>query len=318
MAQSTKRSSAPTDSRIAIYRGLRALVFVLALGGLIKYGCIDTFPVVTDQMKPSLVSGDRIMVFKGAYRGPLSTIFDPRGYHPVVFEHPNADDAIGCLRIVGRPGDVVSVRQGMFHRNGVPRLGLSETAANCERLPPAYSPRDWTAPFRLPEKGDIYDLDTLSNRDAVFVFGMMRQERPSKDVRLQASLEVDGKSANDYIITDFVLYKGRFDSIPDGLRSRWFFWNRLEEYLKSYEGAEAVSLKLTIFDDDGAVSRYKVGHRFYFMLADQWCSGFDSRYFGPLSETAMLGRAVCVLWSFENDDAGHRRFRPDRLVRFIN
>jgi hypothetical protein len=211
---------------------------------------------------------------------------------------------------------VVSVAEGVLHIDGMPRLGLSESAEECELLPREYSPRDWMAPFRLPRKGDSYSLDTLSHRDLVFVLAMMRQEYPDRNLVLRASLEVDGAAANDYIMADFALYKGRFDSIPDSLASQWFFWDRLEEFLDARESDTKVTLALGVSEDGNPVPRYTVGKAFHFLLAEQWCSGFDSRYFGPVCESAMRGRVACVLWSVGEEGSG-RRFRTDRLFRFV-
>jgi signal peptidase I len=310
-------TSRPVDSRIALYRALRVLALVVILGGAIKYGCVDTYPIATTQMRPALRAGDRVVVLKGAYRGPLRLVLDPRRGRPVIFDHPLVEGAAGCLRIVGTPGDTIAVSDGMLHIDGTPRLGPSSTAADCPRLPPHYSPRDWMAPFRLPHKGDTYHLDTLSHRDLLFVLSMMRQERPHRELHLRPSLRVDDTTANHYIMSDFALYKGRFDSIPDSLGASWFFWDRLEEYLEAREGAGKVTLSLDVVENDTAVTQYRVGKRHYFMLADQWCSGLDSRYFGPLCESAMRGRVACVLWSIGDTASTRPGFRVDRLFRFV-
>jgi hypothetical protein len=153
------------------------------------------------------------------------------------------------------------------------------------------------APFRLPERGHEYRLDSLTQRDFVFAASMRAQEYPRRDHDVHATLFVDGIPSNEYIIKNFLLYEGTFDSIPDSLDFDWFFWDRLRDNLRySLENRE-VRLQFALMENGKKVEAYRVRHWFLFLLADNWESGFDSRYFGPVSAARLRAGVPLVLWS---------------------
>jgi signal peptidase I len=103
---------------------LAAVVLALVLRGLV----VDAFRIPSGSMAPTLLPGDAILVWKGAYglRLPFThlRLLDlgmPRRGDVVVFESPREPGRDYVKRVVGLPGDVIELREGILFVNGVPQ-----------------------------------------------------------------------------------------------------------------------------------------------------------------------------------------------------
>ncbi len=317
-AEQLQHQKSPVDLRIVVYRFVKQIA-VLALCGLaVKLTLLDTVAIRTDQMMPTLGDGDRALFSRTAYAAPLSWFARSRRHAPVVFRHPQDGDGMGCLRIAGLPGDIVSISNGslsVLNEPLVPHLGKDDST---ETLPADYSPRDWLDPFYLPKPGDTFRLDTLALRDFIFLWAVIRQENPSAKYALQPWLHIDDSLFNDYFITEFSLYQGPFSAIPDELANRWFFWNRLQQYLADAMPEKEVRLTFSVLRGGSAVTSYRVRRPYYFLVADNWRDGFDSRYFGPIARPLIKGTVVCILWSIDPERGILSGIRGERTCRMVH
>ncbi len=67
---------------------------------------------------------------------------------------------------------------------------------------------------------------------------------------------------------------------------------------------------------DGAPARsYTVSQRNYFVAGDNSANSFDSRSWGLLPESAIIGRAILVYWSWDGDRSAARWGRVGMIVR---
>lgn len=103
-----------------------ALAVLLAL--LVRLFAVEVVRVPSGSMVPALQVGDHALVWKLAYglRHPwagrlLLEFAAPRRGDVVVFRHPREPSKDYVKRVVGLPGDVIEVRQGVVHVNGVPQ-----------------------------------------------------------------------------------------------------------------------------------------------------------------------------------------------------
>jgi signal peptidase I len=307
---------APVDARIVIYRCFK-IVILVALGGLaLKLLLADTVLIRTDQMQPTLLPGDRVLISKIAAIPPLGWIFRPQRGTTVVFSHPHFAQRGGCLRIAATPGDIVALSAGAFSLVNRPSAAFTHSACG-PSLPPDYSPRDAMVPFRIPAVGDQFSLDTLSLRDFIFISAMIRQENPKKQYRIQPMLYIDDSLQTGFDILEFALYSGRIDSIPEDFSWEWFFWDRLQAYLQATIPDKHIVLTLLLREDQSMVAKYTVSQPFYFLLADEWCKGFDSRFIGPVSGRMMRGTVKAVLWSFSPGRSMLSGMRGGRLCKIV-
>jgi signal peptidase I len=284
------------DQRTFIIRSLTRLLLIAGIAFIVKFFFIDSTTVRSDQMNPSIYSGDHILIFKTFTLPVLNSLFHPSLQKPILFKYPSDTKRWSCLRIVAVPGDVISIDSGIF-KNSNTKYKVKQTSQSSDLLPKEFSPRDFVSQYKIPEVGDTLPLDSLKIRDFFFALSLIRQESPEEQVRLIPVVTIDDSVCNDYIISGFSLFSGSITEIPDTLQNYWFFWIQLENYLKSIHHENHVSIKFTARKQDVAIHKYVVKKRHYFLLADNWESGYDSRYFGLVNERFMIGRPFMIWWS---------------------
>lgn len=305
----------PIDRRITIYRfTLRALALVAVIL-LVKFFVFDTYSIQTSQMSPTVLPGDRLLVFRFPYLAPFRA---PLGIKPgkIVLAKPFRDnDSIVCLRVAGLSADTIAITDGVLSKNGTTSEQFMRQHPG-EALPATFSPRDNMQPFVLPRKGTTYTFDSLSIRDLFFVLSLAQQENPQKDFQIEPILFVDGTQERGFSTTSFSLYNGPIDSVPLPQRHDWFFWEQMRVYLAETMPTKSIWLSFEVMADTKRLYQYKVQESCIFLLADNWEHGFDSRYFGPVSYLSIDGGAGIVLWSVRSDSAGSG-IRANRFARIL-
>jgi signal peptidase I len=287
----------PVDTRVVIYRIAKQLAAVVVLALAAKYAIVDAVRVGTDQMAPTIENGDRVLLSRLAYAAPLKWILNPARRSCVVYRQPFGPRAYGCLRIAAVSGDSIRADSG--------KLVLSKTHSTVAALPPnesvlspLYSPRDFMAPLRIPKRGETITLNGLSLRDFFFIVSMIRQENSDIRYTIKPALVIDGRNERNFRIGDFALYKGPIDSVGQKNMFDWFFWDKLSQYLGYVLSGHTVGLTFELLQNNERLYSYTVKSQFVFLIADNWVYGNDSRYFGPVKESLIRGRAAAVLWSF--------------------
>ncbi len=310
-------ASAPPDGRVIAYRIVKFAVLVLVCAAAVKLLVLDTVSVRTDQMAPTLADGDRAVIFKLTHAWPLSELVLPLRNSPVVFDNPTLSGSTSCLRVAALSGDSIVISRGVCYvvnKNRVARSSLPDTA---DILPPAFSPRDSVPPYRLPRRGASVALDSLSLRDFFFAASLIRQENPREHFSIRPVVYVDGRPADTLRTRDFLLYKGRLDSVPAKYEFDWFFWNRMQDYFVHSQEGKDVTLTFSLLRGGTRMYGYTFSKSCIFLLADDWQKGFDSRYFGPVLSSCVKGRVMGVLWSVAPPGSGGPRLRMGRLFRII-
>jgi signal peptidase I len=215
---------------------LRFLLTLVVLAWLLRSFIVAPFSIPSGSMLPTLFVGDYLMVAKWPYGySRYSFLFGfpsfdgrileqlPKRGDVVVFRHPT-EDADLIKRVIGLPGDVIEVRDGVFMLNGkaIPREKLAPfrmpVSANspCKTVPPALPVEtdgacDYPA-FRetLPGGPSYAVLDQVSGGDAdnrspvkvpaghVFLMGDNRDD--CLDSRFQAAVGGIGMVPVDHLI----------------------------------------------------------------------------------------------------------------------
>lgn len=123
---------------------LQILAIALVLAIVIRLFIAEPRYIPSDSMVPTLEIGDRLVVEKVSYdlHSPRTgdiVVFDPP---PLLQEYGYAPDKAFIKRIIGQPGDMVQVQEGVVYLNGQP---LSESyiaePPNYE-MPPVQVPAD--------------------------------------------------------------------------------------------------------------------------------------------------------------------------------
>ena len=93
---------------------LEALIISLVLAGLIIAFVAQSFLVEGSSMEPSLHHGQRLLVEKVSYR-----FSQPNRGEVVVFRYPGDLRRKYIKRIIGRPGDEITIKNGFLYVNGL-------------------------------------------------------------------------------------------------------------------------------------------------------------------------------------------------------
>jgi signal peptidase I len=312
--QSERRKKQQVDPFTVIFRLVKDAGVIIVAVVMVKVLLMDVVAVKGDHMSPSIKSGDHLLTLRLPYLPVIRNMFSPSRNQPVIFRFPFSKKR-GCLRIAGIPGDTIRVDSGVVHnsRNNNPAKPIPDSVHPIDLIPEEYSPRDFMPAMILPPVGTTLTLDSLELLPFFSALSIIRQENPGSDCSLSVALEINGTVAVDYFLADFVLFKGALNAVPDSLRYDWFFWSRLNEYLRLAYPDRMQRLVFSFIKDGARVTRYTVRKRFLFLIADKKKTGYDSRFFGPVMSSNVFGRPLAVLWSFS---PGHG-FNLKRLGRFI-
>ena len=107
--------------RNAAYRALLELPVILLISFALVFGfvrpfVVEAFYIPSESMVPTLRVGDRVLVNKFIYR-----FTEPQRGDVVVFKSVEGDSEDLIKRVVGVPGDKISVRRGKLFVNGEPQ-----------------------------------------------------------------------------------------------------------------------------------------------------------------------------------------------------
>ncbi|MCP5464608.1 MAG: signal peptidase I [Deltaproteobacteria bacterium] len=106
---------------------VQALFGAIMLAILIRGFVVEPFRIPSESMVPTLLVGDHIFVarYKYGLRAPFTKLWlaefdDPERGDVVVFNFPLDEDVDYIKRVVGVPGDTVSMKKGQLFLNGKP------------------------------------------------------------------------------------------------------------------------------------------------------------------------------------------------------
>lgn len=298
-----------------LYRAAVTLVVTAAVALLAKVSLVDTVGVAGEQMSPTILKGDRLLIYRTPFLPLVRRLFKPPYDRPVVYRTAGA---LGCLRVAACGGDTIQIDSGRVITSRNAEKINSFRRSEIDVMPESYAPRDYFYFYRVPAKGDLLELNKMTLRDFFFARSIIQQEHPGRRVSIKPYVLLDDTVSREYIITDFAFYCGNIDSVPDSLCGDWFFWNRIEEYLYQKHDDRKVTLYFTLSLDNTTLEEYAVKQSYFFMLADNRANGLDSRYFGPIRQSDCIGRVYMVLWSHGTGEKGKWRFRFKRLGRFVS
>jgi signal peptidase I len=147
---------------------LQILGIALTLAIVIRLFIAEPRYIPSDSMVPTLEIGDRLVVEKVTYylrppeRGDI-VVFDPP---PLLQEYGYAPDKAFIKRVIGTPGDVVKVQQGVVYLNGHP---LTEAYI---AEPPAYE----MPPVQVPEGQYFVMGDNRNNSNDSHIWGFLPRQ----------------------------------------------------------------------------------------------------------------------------------------------
>ncbi len=148
---------------------VEAIVIAVLLAIVIRTFIVQAFKIPSGSMLPTLQIGDHLLVNKFIYgiRVPLSgsllvPIKKPSRGDVVVFRFPKDKSIDYIKRVVGVPGDTVTIKNKKVHINNKPIEDQHAYFNSTSIMRASSGPRDNTGPITVPE-GKIFVMG--DNRD---------------------------------------------------------------------------------------------------------------------------------------------------------
>jgi signal peptidase I len=182
------------EKRAVFLKDLRQLVLMAAIILTGRSVLADWYVVPTGSMKPTILEGDRVFVWKSAYqvRVPftkirLFTTGAPKRGDVVVIRNPDGGSVPFVKRLIGLPGDVIQLRHEALYVNGQPQTVEFMPELKTDSGEPVLLGTERLTgrehPIRiLPERPALRDYGPITvPKDEVFLMGDNRDE--SRDAR---------------------------------------------------------------------------------------------------------------------------------------
>lgn len=323
----------------------KLIVGIILSVWLLKTFCAESFRIPANQMENALLEGDHLWVWKGSYgfrlpQTPFSLPFcydtipgtECRSYLTmgipeirffrkfparndiVVFNIPSLEKGknipvdrrkITVARCVGFPGDTVSLQNGVLRING-------NIVSQSPRATDAYfcpdSVKGVIDSLLLQLRIDEPASEKIGNNTLYFLsrydYFRVKSLLPSDDLLKGVYLD-----RNNFEI----VLPGFGESTPVNSGNALF----LSRLINAYERKEVQFRDGKIYDKGQEIFFYRFSQPYYWVLADNREMGTDSRRFGALPHSHLIGKGSRVWLSFDPEKPFYRAFRSDRIFKIF-
>jgi len=215
----------------------------------------------------------------------------------LLFHHPKDPKAIIIKRCVAIAGQTIQISNKRLLVNGklfdFPKRSLSSKGA---LVPGKLSSRDEIPILRLPQLGESIILSGIDGLEFDYVVSLIRQENPHDEISISARLLVNGSDQSDMILEDFALASGPFNKLPIDSMG-WTDFRRILIFLNRVYPNDHIQIKRSVMMNAKALNQYIVKDDCFFAMSDNWDKFSDSRIWGYVSNSAVIGRASFIYWS---------------------
>ncbi len=319
------------------------LAFILAL--LIKGLVVQSFMVASPQMEKTILTGDFIMVNKIQYgaRLPITLLSVPffssayseliqlpqirmPGFgsikhndlivfnYPVQFDPPIDKKENMVKRCIGLPGDTIKINSKKVFVNNIPNICTSSLQFNYRVVTNnKVIDNEFLEKYEINEGGMVSDIGIY---DFTLDFERYKQIKADKNIRYIRELkDFPGENSRyifpighyfsfnkDYFGPLVVPYKGQVIQLST---------HNIEIYkilLTEYEGNSVEIKNYKIFINGKKTTKYTIKHDYYFVMDDNRDNAKDSRYWGFLPKSHIIGKASFIWFSY-NKSKGAIRWR---------
>lgn len=128
-AQSARSAPGNTSAGERAWEWIKSLAVIVVLFLIIRTFLVQTFVITSGSMEDTLRVGDFLLISKAAYgavipgtESRLPGYTEPQRGDVIVFRAAHEPTMDLVKRLIGLPGDTVSMRNGVVHLNGMPQL----------------------------------------------------------------------------------------------------------------------------------------------------------------------------------------------------
>lgn len=259
------------------------------------------------------------------------------GYHgPKSYEKPVDKKSNYVKRTVGIPGDSVNIVGGQVKINGedleFPERAKPETSYDVKTKGGNFNPRylyrhyDYTEPLsKMPGEENMYFFKGLTEENAEKlkmnpnVASIEKNMAPKGENGHTFPLSAYKPWNTDYYGPIYIPEKGKtIDITPENLP----FYKRIIEI---YEGREMGKKQQVttkgdqVYLNDDPIDSYTFKQDYYWVMGDNRHNSEDSRYWGYVPETHIVGKPIFIWFSIDHNASGILdKIRWDRLFTTVN
>ena len=310
--------------------------FVIAIGMaiILRTYVIKAYNIPTGSMAKTLLPGDCIFVSKlnygpAVFRGQnkeykrLKGFGKPKRNDVIVFNHPTDSlyNKPKCLikRCVGLPGDKIQLLDGDIYVNNI----LAESPSDYKSL--------YSVKFRSKDDYKLLDeLDLLKSisktdyiRESIDCFLFPDQALALSEIKGIINVKrVNNPHINKSYLNGF-WYTSLSGSIQIPKKGDTIELNNenIELYRDIIETHEFNNLNIIgnkIFINDKPADSYTFQQDYFFMMGDNRNSSSDSRVWGFVPKSHIIGKALIVWLSLDKSKKGVKQLRMNRMLKLIN
>ncbi|MBD3321929.1 MAG: signal peptidase I [Chitinivibrionales bacterium] len=297
----TKKDSERRSESAGLLHFGKEMVSALCMALIAIVYVIQAFRIPTGSMEQSLLVGDFLLGLKFIYGAPVLPfnsfgtfttfpgITDPEPGDVIIFRYPGSDKKDYIKRCVAGPGQTIEIN------------GTTVTVDGEEVVLPPHGQyqRDGNIPFekirhflplKIPSEGDTLRVNGLPVREFHFLKNLIHQENPTKNIRAEYQVYVDGEYANSL----------RFDNVDD-----WASIAQRLDYVKHQMARKApdknTAIRKLLFMNEERIKEYIVKNDNYFMLGDNRDNSTDSRFWGYLNRRFVKAKAFILYFSLNKE-----------------
>lgn len=288
-----------------IIRVVCVLLVALVISAACRTFCVELYTVAPQQMENTLLAGDRVLVEKWHY-GALQEVKrnDIVVYnYPIDKPIPLSQCPTAMARCIGIPGDVVEAREGALYINGTPSA-QSPVATAAYMVSDSIMPQVTNALKQMGETSPLLQKIAENNH----LLYLDRYQYNKLCGLLSPSLQpTPVLLAHDNYKIELPRYDQKVAITPDNAA---FY----ADIINRYEPAKVQLHGNALYRGGRKITSYRFTHPYYWVVCDNRTAATDSRTFGVLPHSHLIGRCGIILFSI---DAHKSLFSSWRLQRFF-
>lgn len=282
------------------------ITVIIIIGSVwaIRFFIAEPYRVPPGQMENSLLPGDRLWVDKWSFRWGNRT---PAYRDLLVFTLPPLHQSqtgvveIAMARCTGRPGDTIRSTGSQLFING---KAVAQPPLILEAYLSPDSVRN-TVNRTLRQNGVNYVEQGKVGSARLLFLSRYDYEKVHKELAADSLLYPVFLNRDIYEIE--LPTRGKSIQVTPR-NAEW-----LALLLNQYEGVAVTCREGKIYRDGREITQCRLSHDYYWVIGDNRAGMADSRTFGPLPHTLLIGKGLWIGFSRDPQKPFWQSFRPHRF-----